>query len=87
MGAGFVTLLTYWYRTVTLDGDQLLVSNYLTEISVPFSNIKDVTERRLRGHPVTIHLKEVSEFGDRITFLAKSRSIVAELKELAKIDT
>ncbi len=85
LAAGFVTATTFWYRTVFVHNGHLLVSNYVQEISVPFSNIKDVTELRLRGHPVTVHLKEASEFGSKFTFLAKSRNIAAELKELAGI--
>ncbi|MDI1241793.1 MAG: hypothetical protein PSX80_07720 [bacterium] len=84
--AGLVMLTTFWYRRVRMDEGKLFISNYLKEVSIPVSNILDVTERRLRGRPVTIHLKEASEFGQKITFLAKSRSIVGELKGLAGIE-
>ena len=77
-----------------IDGTQLYVSNYLEEISIPFSNVIDVTENRWTNfHPVTIHLRNATEFGDRITFMPKSRffgwtthPVVHELKMLAGID-
>ncbi len=80
-------------KAVSVDDKFLYISNYLKEISVPFSNIQNITELRLRGHPVTIHFKEKTEFGSKITFLpkmrffnfARSHPVVAELKELAKI--
>lgn len=80
-------------KAVSVDDKFLYVSNYLKETSVPFSNIRNITELRLRGHPVTIHFKEKTEFGDKITFLPKMRflsfgshPVVSELKELASIE-
>jgi hypothetical protein len=80
-------------KAVSIDDNFLYISNYLKEVSVPFSNVRDITELRLRGHPVTIHFKEKTEFGSKITFLPKMRffnfasshPVVSELKELAKI--
>jgi hypothetical protein len=85
LGAGLVTLTTFWYRSVAIRNGHLIVSNYVRETSVPICNIRDVTELRLRGHPVTVHLKEPSAFGPKFTFLAKSRTIVDELKTMAGI--
>lgn len=82
--AGVVILTTNKYKKVTVDGDSLRVSNYTSEISIPLSEIVDVTERRLRGHPVTIHLKTSTKFGQAISFLAKSRSIAGELRQMAE---
>lgn len=82
------------YKAVSIDDDFLYVSNYLKEISIPLSNIRDVTEiRRVRGHPVTIHLQIPSEFGSKITFTPKAKGfrffsanpLVEELKELARL--
>jgi hypothetical protein len=88
----------YWscirLKAVSVDEDFLYVSNYLREISIPLSNIYDVTENRwINIHPVTIHLKSPSEFGDKIIFMPKvrvfslfsSHPVVAELKELARM--
>jgi len=81
-------------KRVRIDGTRLYVSNYLEEISIPFSDIAKVTEDRwVNIHPVTIHLKNATEFGDRITFMPTSRffgwtshPVVHELKQLAGID-
>ena len=88
----------YWacirLKAVSVDDNFLYVSNYLKEITIPLSNIYDVTENRwLNIHPVTIHLKSPSEFGDKIIFMPKvrvfsffsSHPVVAELKELARM--
>ncbi|CAN5384329.1 hypothetical protein BH10ACI1_BH10ACI1_15520 [soil metagenome] len=88
-----IILILSRFKAVSVDDKFLYVSNYLKEIAVPLSDIRDVTESRLRGHPVTIHLKTRLEFGEKITFLpkirpftfSKSHPIVAELKELANI--
>ena len=73
----------------------LYVSNYMKEITVPLTEIYDVTENIwINIHPVTIHLKSPSEFGDKIRFMPKTRffawfsshPIVNELKELAKLN-
>lgn len=90
--------ILYWtvmkYMAVSVADNFLYVSNYMKEISIPLSNVGDVTEIVwLRGHPVTIHLKTDSEFGKKITFMPQTRGfnffsphpVVAELKELAKI--
>jgi hypothetical protein len=81
-------------KRVRIDGTQLYVSNYLEEISIPFTNVADVTENRwINIHPITIHLKNTTLFGDKLTFMPKSRFFgwttdpaVRELKELARID-
>ena len=79
-------------KAVSVDDDFLYVSNYLKEITIPLSDIYDVTENVwLNSHPVTIHLKFPSEFGDKIVFMPKPRfsffsshPVVNELKQLAR---
>jgi hypothetical protein len=77
---------------VRVDDNFLYVSNYLKEITIPLSQIYDVTENLwINIHPVTIHLKTPSEFGDKIKFMPtvryfawfQSHPIVEELKELS----
>ena len=81
------------FMVVSVDDDFLYVSNYSKEISIPLSDIEKVTEVvRVRGHPVTIHLKTPSAFGSKIVFTPKSygfrlfsaNPLVAELNELAE---
>lgn len=94
MGIAFLYWTCMRLKAVSVDDDFLYVSNYIKEISIPLSNIHDVTENRwINVHPVTIHLKSPSEFGDKIVFMPKvrifsffsSHPVVAELKELARL--
>jgi hypothetical protein len=86
----------YWtcmrLKLVHVDDDYLYVSNYLKEISIPLSDIYDVTENVwINSHPVTIHLLSPSAFGDKIVFMPPVRfftffsahPVVEELKALA----
>ena len=82
------------YKKVAVDGRFLYVSNYRKEITIPVSEIADVTEVKwIRTRPITIHLKNDSEFGRKIVFTPKldgfrifaDNPFVAELKELAAI--
>jgi len=95
--AGFAFI--YWscirLKEVSVDENFLYVSNYLKEVAIPLSEIEDVTENVwINIHPVTIHLKSRSVFGDKIVFMPtvrffaffSSHPVVAELKELARID-
>jgi hypothetical protein len=93
--AGFAFL--YWtcirLKEVSVDDNFLYVSNYLKEVSIPLSEIDDVTENVwINIHPVTIHLNSPSEFGDKIIFMPtvrffaffSSHPVVNELKKLAR---
>ncbi|HKG62400.1 MAG TPA: hypothetical protein VKB05_21745 [Pyrinomonadaceae bacterium] len=79
-------------KFVTVDDDFLYASNYLREIAIPLWDIYDVTENVwLNIHPVTVHLKHPSEFGDKIVFMPKTRfwvfashPVVKDLKQLAR---
>jgi hypothetical protein len=91
------SVFIYWggvrLKKVSVDDNFLYVSNYLKEISIPLSEIYDVTENVwLSVHPVTIHLNSPSEFGDKIVFMPPQRyftffsshPVVNELKELSR---
>ena len=80
-------------KEVSVDGRFLYVSNYRDEIVIPLSDIYDVTESFWTNtHPITIHLKSRSQFGDKIVFIPKTRMfaffsshpVVKELKQLAR---
>jgi hypothetical protein len=78
-------------KRVRADASAIYVSNYFKEIRVPFEAIADVTEKRWNNiHPVTIHLRSPTDFGDRIIFTPKIRirawqphPVVGELRGLS----
>ena len=79
-------------KTISVDDHNLYIANFTKEISVPLSEIFNVTQTRWpRWRLVTIHLKSTSEFGNKIAFIPKARfldfgqhPVVRELKALAK---
>ena len=92
VGSAFIYWSSIRLKEVRVDDNFLYVSNYLKEVAIPLSDIYDVTENRwINIHPVTIHLKSPSEFGDKIIFMPKTRvfaffsshPVVNELKRLA----
>ncbi len=94
VGSGFIYWSCIRLKKVSIDDQHLYVSNYFQEIAIPFSFIGDVTDNRwLNSHPVTIHFKGQTEFGDKIAFMPPVRFIpfvsphpvVARLKHLAMI--
>ena len=78
-------------KRVRMDERQLYVSNYFQEIYVPFSAITDVKQNRwINSRPITICLRDATQFGDKLTFMPKQRiqfwsldPVVNELKQLA----
>ena len=80
-------------KRVQLDGDALLVSNYLREERVPLRHLQSVTENvRLNTHPVTLQFRRDTGFGERIVFMPPIRllgkwvphPLVPELRALAE---
>ena len=88
----------YWRgirnKKVSVDDDNLYVSNYIKEVSIPLSEIREISENIwLNPHLITIHLKSSSDFGDKIYFIAKrisfgnpwkSSPVVRELIKLVR---
>jgi len=79
-------------KVISIDDRNIYILNYTKEISIPLSEILNVTQNRWqRGEHVTIHLQSQSEFGCKIRFLPKVRffafgqhPVVRELKALAR---
>ena len=72
-------------------GSALVSSTFRETIRVPLRDIAEITENRwLNLHPVTLHLRRPSEFGEEIVFMPKvrpfglwfSHPVVGELREL-----
>jgi len=80
-------------KKVRTDSSAIYVSNYFKEVRIPVDAIQTVTENRwINIHPVTIHLREATTFGDRIVFMPTvrffpwgSHPVVKELRELAHV--
>jgi hypothetical protein len=96
VGSAFIYWSCVRLKEVSVDDNFLYVSNYLKEIAIPLSEIDDVTENVwVNIHPVTIHLRSPSEFGDKIVFMPtvrffaffSSHPVINELKALARSRT
>ncbi|MGZ3254728.1 MAG: hypothetical protein ACXU7D_10515 [Burkholderiaceae bacterium] len=94
VGAIFIWWTCIDLKRVRIDSENLYISNYLKEVSIPLNMIVDVTENRwVNAHPVTIHFRNVTEFGQKIKFMPTVRffswwsthPVVAELKEIANL--
>ena len=69
--------LTHNLKKVVICGDHLEVSNYLKAINIPISEISYIRENRLINiHPISIYLKNPTDFGSKITFMPVSRFIL-----------
>jgi len=84
-------------KHVRYDATHLYISNFLREIAVPLTQIVEVTESRMINFnnlkPVTIHFRDATAFGHRITFLplggiivGRPHPIIAQLQRLAGIE-
>ena len=80
-------------KKVSIVGDKLYVSNFRKEIAVPITEIVNVRGNILTDpQRVTIYLRNETEFGSKIIFIAKYRwfaswskhPIVNELLEIAR---
>jgi expansin (peptidoglycan-binding protein) len=93
VGTFFILKLCAGLKRIKVDSRHLYISNYLREITVPLTQIENVTENSwINIHPVTIHFRGDTEFGQRVTFMPKvryfggwrSHPVVDELNLLAK---
>ena len=73
-GTAFILWCCAGLKKVRIDQDSLYISNFRKEIVVPLSSIGSVTENRwINIHPVTIHFRAPTEFGNKVTFMPKAR--------------
>ncbi len=90
-GAALLWALGVRLKVVRIEAGHLAISNYLCEISVPFSEISDVAESRMINiHPVRIYFRHKTQFGTTVVFMPTVRfwpfarhPVVAELKRLS----
>lgn len=69
-----LTSFVFWYavgrvKRVRLDGDHLLISNYLKEVRLPASMLKDVCDYRGRMRTIVLTFGEDTPFGRRVAFI------------------
>lgn len=75
IGIGLLLRLAWKLRSVAIDEDNLVVSSFTKSISIPWSEVVDVSEFLLsEPRIVTLHLRHKSDFGAKILFLAPYRS-------------
>jgi hypothetical protein len=73
-GTAFILWGCAGLKKVRMDQDSLYISNFRKEIVVPLSSIGSVTENRwINIHPITIHFRAPTEFGNKVTFMPTSR--------------
>ncbi|MGB7745704.1 MAG: hypothetical protein WBN75_00235 [Verrucomicrobiia bacterium] len=80
-------------KKVRTDGSAIYVSNYFKEVRIPLDAVREVSENRwINIHPVTIHFRHDTPFGDRVVFMPtirffswRSHPVVRELRELAHV--
>jgi hypothetical protein len=74
VGSTFILWANASLKRVGINGQNLFVSNYFREILIPLNTVTDVKQNRwLNSRPITIHLGDATEFGDRLTFIPKRR--------------
>jgi hypothetical protein len=93
--------LSFWWicvplKKVRIDGGTFHVSNYLKEIVLPLDIVERVTENRwVNFRPVTLYFCRLTEFGNKIVFMPKTRlmlpwrshPVVDEIKRMVKATT
>jgi len=84
----FIYLYCIRLKTVKIDGDTLIISNFFRKTKVPFTEIKSVYENIfINLHPIFITFRNKTVFGEKILFAPKGtyifqrHPVVKELKE------
>ena len=89
------TSWTWWWASrpkgASVDEENLYVAGWMKVISIPLEEIDHVWDM-IGGYPVFVNLKNTSEFGRRIVFIApqnplfmfNSHPVAAELRALVK---
>ncbi|MFZ0828547.1 MAG: hypothetical protein WAO02_14100 [Verrucomicrobiia bacterium] len=93
LGSIFIWWTCGRLKKVRTDGSAIYVSNYLKEVQILLDSVREVTENRwINIHPVTIHFRHPTPFGDRIVFMPtirffswRSHPVVSELRELSHV--
>ena len=77
VGSGFILWFCSRVKRVQVDDEALYVSNYWSEVRIPFTEVSHFTQSYMSRPPtVTIHLRSVSPVGQRIVFIPKFRWVL-----------
>jgi hypothetical protein len=72
VGSVILLLTLAGLKRVDLDGDSLIISNYIRKIVVPVSDIEGVWQNHMdRQRPITIQFRHSTVFGRRIVVMPK----------------
>ncbi len=90
VGSGFILWFCGRIKRLQVDDEALYVSNYWSEVRIPLVEVSHFTRSRwINPATVTIHLRDMSPYGERIVFIPKARwfpfgshPIVTELQAL-----
>ena len=87
VGSACVLWFTAPLKLVSVEGDDLIVSNYAKEWRVPLTNISAVTQNRwINLRPITIHFREETPFGQTAVFMPPARWRVLFWNEDPEVD-
>jgi hypothetical protein len=74
IGSAFILYFTAPLKLVSIEGEDLVVSNYRQEWRVPLASISHVTQNRwLNLRPIAIHFREETPFGRTAVFMPPTR--------------
>jgi len=91
VGSGYLFTISYYSKTVEIEGDYLLVKNFWKVIKVPLSEVASINQSHITmTNPIWIHFKNKTKFGKKILFQPKGRffgkkhPIIEELNKIIK---
>jgi len=75
-GSIFLTWTCFPLKRVRLDGDALLISNYVQEIRVPLADVTGVTENRfVNPRTISVTFRTPTAFGQRVMFIPRGSGV------------
>ena len=92
IGSIFIAVICVSLKTVVIEDDNIIISNFLKRDVISISDISLVKENRfINTHPVYIHFKRETKFGKKVQFMPPpqisffgSHPVVKQLRTLLK---
>jgi hypothetical protein len=90
----YACIQAFRLKTIELDGNDLLISNFGKQIRVPLNTVSAVKGGLAGRNPIKLEFRIATDFGESIKFLPPQRSmwlwqrhpLVKELRELARLN-